>query len=199
MENKEIFDNNEFTAKTENTQPEAVQGATSPVQSQDYENIYSSAQTTTEAPAAAESVQSNSSEQTSAAAGVQQQPAMQTPVQPTVQQPAAPQQSTTPQQSYNTPPYAVQNRFTNGNQYQQMPQHYDTNGNPITIPNLEIKLNVFDGRSINGNVSIDYYNNTDVGEAYIHVGDFSLKDSRITNGTIKFCGGNLTFNIVGLS
>ena len=74
MENKEIFDNNEFTAKTENTQPEAVQGATSPVQSQDYENIYSSAQTTTEAPAAAESVQSNSSEQTSDAAGVQQQP-----------------------------------------------------------------------------------------------------------------------------
>ena len=139
MENKEIFDNNEFTAKTENTQPEAVQGATSPVQSQDYENIYSSAQTTTEAPAAAESVQSNSSEQTSAAAGVQQQPAMQTPVQPTIQQPAAPQQSTTPQQSYNTPPYAVQNRFTNGNQYQQMPQHYDTNGNPITIGVYEPK------------------------------------------------------------
>ena len=40
MENKEIFDNNEFTAKTENTQPEAVQGATSTVQSQDYENLF---------------------------------------------------------------------------------------------------------------------------------------------------------------
>lgn len=76
-------------------------------------------------------------------------------------------------------------------------KEYDyQNGNPITIPNLEIKLNVFDGRSIKEHVSIDYYKNTDVGEAYIHVGDFSLKDSRITNDTIKFCGGNLTFNIV---